>query len=111
MFHQCFCNCSPAPSVAVKWWPAPPLRPSLAVALAVLDRLGRRSPLRASHPVRKARKRTKRKTKMVSKLMTFFFSLYLSENCTSNMLKELMANTNGKFLVTWWLLSWLTDNR
>lgn len=67
VFHQCFCNCSPAPFVAVKSWPAPPLRHSPVEALAVLDRLELHSPLRASHPVRRARKRTKRKTKMVSK--------------------------------------------
>lgn len=94
VFRQCFCNCSPAPFVAVKWWPAPPLRPSLVEAAAVLDRLEHHNPLRASRPVRRARKRTKRKTKMVRQsIIWIFFSLYLSENWT----KYHVGTIDGKY--------------
>lgn len=72
VFRQCFCNCSPAPSVAVKCWPAPPLHHSQEEALVVLDRQEGHSPLRASLLVRKAKRRTKRKIKRVSKLLSFY---------------------------------------
>ena len=63
-FPQYFCNCSHVPCVAVRWWPTPPLHHSLE-APVVLDRQEGLSPLRASPPVKRAKKKTRRKTKRV----------------------------------------------
>lgn len=72
-FPQYFCNCSPVPCVVVRCWPAllHPLHHSREEAPVVLDRQEVLSPLRASPPVKRAKKKTKRKTKRVRWWHTF----------------------------------------
>lgn len=67
VFPRCCCNSSPVPCVAVRCWPAPPLRHhhSQEEAPLVLDRQEPPSHLRASPPVKRAKRKTKKKTKRV----------------------------------------------